>query len=338
MPKLKTTQPKYCRVSGRNVACYWRDGRRIQLPGPYGSPESLTAYHLEMALWAEEQAVIASESKPRPCKRNQLTVAELVAQFLIWADGHYVKDNEPTGAADQYDFATRIIVDSFGTFPVAKFTQQEMNKVRDRMTNTKLSRKEINRRIGKIKRIFNWGVSQGLVDANIALNLKFVEPLKKGRTKAPERPKVQPVTNAQIKATLPHLPPVVADMVRLQRSTGMRPGEVFVMRWRDIDQKKNIWLYWPESHKLQHRDLGRAIPLNKRCQKVLERYKGTPPDDIIFSPKRTMREKTERLAKSRKSKRQPSQVERAKKQLRAEQYVGEKYIPYPVMIWSFLNV
>ena len=327
MPKLLVRQPKYCRLSGRNVAYYWREGRRIYLPGLYGSNESIAAYHKEMALWAEERAAETSDKKLKPFagKQNQLTVAELVAQFLVWADENYVKDGKPTGAADQYEYATRIMIDKFGDSPASEFTQQELIAVQDAFKKNKISRQVINDRVARIKRIFNWGVSQGLVSIEVALKLKFVEPLKKGIAKVIERPKVKPVSNAQIKATLPHLSPVVADMVRLQRSTGMRPGEVFVMRWRDIDKKKDIWLYWPESHKLQHRDIGRAIPLNRRCQKVLARYSDTPPDDIIFSPKRTLREKSERLAESRKTKRQPSQVERAKKQLRPEQYVGEMY-------------
>jgi hypothetical protein len=43
---------------------------------------------------------------------------------------------------------------------------------------------------------------------------------------APELPPVRPVDDEVVEATLPYLPEIVADMVRLQRLTGARPGEV----------------------------------------------------------------------------------------------------------------
>jgi integrase len=43
------------------------------------------------------------------------------------------------------------------------------------------------------------------------------------------------VDDATVEATLPHLGPVVRDMVQLQRLTGMRPGEVCGTTWAEID-------------------------------------------------------------------------------------------------------
>lgn len=48
MPKLKNRTPKYCRFGTRNVAFYWQNGKRIFLPGTYGSCLSLVAYHRAM--------------------------------------------------------------------------------------------------------------------------------------------------------------------------------------------------------------------------------------------------------------------------------------------------
>lgn len=72
-------------------------------------------------------------------------------------------------------------------------------------------------------------------------SLNTVEPLRVGRTKAPELPEVKPVENAVVEATLPHLPEIVADMVRFQRLTGTRPGEVCGLRPADIDRTEEVW-------------------------------------------------------------------------------------------------
>src|SRR2546430_10597149 len=50
--------------------------------------------------------------------------------------------------------------------------------------------------------------------------------LRVGRGKARESIPVVPVEVAVVEATLPHLPPIVADMIRVQLATGMRPGEL----------------------------------------------------------------------------------------------------------------
>ncbi len=46
-----------------------------------------------------------------------------------------------------------------------------------------------------------------------------------------------PVDDSIIEATLPHLQPVVADMVRLQRLTGARPGEICSIRPADVNRR-----------------------------------------------------------------------------------------------------
>ena len=49
-----------------------------------------------------------------------------------------------------------------------------------------------------------------------------------------------------VEATLPHLSPTVAAMVRVQRLTGMRPQEVVLMRAGDIDRADPAcWVYRP---------------------------------------------------------------------------------------------
>ena len=140
-------------------------------------------------------------------------------------------------------------------------------------------------------------------------------------------PKRKPVADSVVDATLKHLPPVVADMVQIQRVTAMRPGEVFSMTWDKIDQTDDVWIYYT-SHKAEHHGIIRPVPLPKSCQVILEKYRDTHTNGLIFSPRRTLIERAEMRSANRKTKITPSQLERMKKQLRAYQYANESYNRY----------
>ncbi len=72
-------------------------------------------------------------------------------------------------------------------------------------------------------------------------------------------PPVLPVDDATVEATLPFLSTVVADMIRFQRLTGCRPGEVCGIRPMDVDRSGEVWVYRPASHKTEHHGKERFI-------------------------------------------------------------------------------
>ena len=74
-----------------------------------------------------------------------------------------------------------------------------------------------------------------------------------------ETPGVTCIDDAVVYATLPYLPEVVADMVRLQRLTGARPGEICSLRPCDLDRSSDVWLYSPCEHKTEHHEKERVI-------------------------------------------------------------------------------
>ncbi len=96
----------------------------------------------------------------------------------------------------------------------------------------------------------------------VLTSLSAVDGLRAGRTAARETPPVMPVTDAQIEATLPFMPQVVQDMIRVQLYTGMRPGELCQMRATDIEVAGELWGYHPRSHKTQRR--GRERPRERQ--------------------------------------------------------------------------
>jgi integrase len=107
------------------------------------------------------------------------------------------------------------------------------------------SRKYINKLMPVVTRAFKWAAAEELISAEVYHSLQTVEGLKAGRTKARETAPVLPVADDVVDATLPHLPVVIADMVRFERLTGARPGEVCQLRPVDLStpaiEVKRFW-------------------------------------------------------------------------------------------------
>jgi hypothetical protein len=66
----------------------------------------------------------------------------------------------------------------------------------------------------RLIRMFKWGVTEGRLPPAIPQALEMVPSLRRGKTTAHETEPVMPVDSSLVNATLPHLPEVVADMVR----------------------------------------------------------------------------------------------------------------------------
>jgi integrase len=145
-----------------------------------------------------------------------------------------------------------------------------LKAVREQMIKLGWVRKYINACIHCVRRMFKWAVANELIPASVYHGLLAVEGLKKGRTEAPEGKPVGPVVaDEHVEATQPFLTRPVQAMVQVQRHSGMRPGEVVIMRPRDIDRSGKVWKYRPESHKTEHHGLERIISLGPRAQAAL---------------------------------------------------------------------
>jgi integrase len=232
-------------------------GRRRYL-GRYGSPDSRQRYNQLVS------ELKASAGAPPPDPNERLTVIELVDRFLTHADSYYGKPETANFTA-----ALKPLVELYPRLPAVEFSPLKLKAVRQRMIEAGLTRKSINKRITRIRYLFKWGSSEELVPAPVHVSLATVTGLRAGRTQAVEAEPVKPVPPASIEATLEHLSPVVAAMVRLQPITGMRAGELVMMRGVDLDRTEPIWTYSPTEHKTTHHGHDRTIYLGGRAQAII---------------------------------------------------------------------
>ncbi len=267
MPKLTKSTPKYRKHRATGQAVVSLNGKDFYL-GPHGTKTSKTEYDRLIGEWLANGRTI-------PQSKGEITVTILINAYWKFAKSYYVKDGKKTNELAGVKAAVKVLKDRYGNSPVSEFGPLALEAVRNDMIATGNSRRYINQNIGRIKRMFRWGVSRELIDVEVYQRLKTVDGLKKGKTAARDYAPILPIDDETIELTIKKLVnPVVADMIRIQRLTGCRPGEVMNMKPVDIDRdtRKGVWLYYPSSHKMQHKDRHRVIVMGPAAQKILAKY------------------------------------------------------------------
>ena len=105
-------------------------------------------------------------------------------------------------------------------------------------------------------------------------------------------------------------------MVKLQRLTGMRPGEVCRMRGIDIDRDGEVWVFLPPTHKTHLLGKSRTILLGPQAQTVLLPFLDRPADAYLFTPHESyayLRENPMPGSRQRKTPVYPSELKRRAK-------------------------
>ena len=297
-------------------------GRQVYL-GPYGSAASREKYGRLIA----EYAAASAAAGPQPAGEN-LLVVQLVAAYWQFAEGYYRKDGKPTDHLFAVRRALAILRLIYGNTPAVEFGPLAFRAIQGQLIDAGRSRVYINTLCGIIKRMFKWGVSQELVPETIYRALATVPGLKRGRSAAREPEPIGPVADEVVQATLSHLPAVVADMVRFQRLTGCRPGEVCKLRPCDLDRSADVWAYRPAGHKTVHLGRGRIVWIGPQAQEVLLPYLLRAEDSFCFSPAESEEKRKAEMRGKRKTPVQPSQVDRRNRRPKrkpAVRYVKDAY-------------
>jgi integrase len=355
MPRAKQWPPKAHahKASGQDRVTV--DDRHVYL-GPTGSEQAKQKYdELIARLTAERAAQSARASplvQPHGVPATGLTVAELLERYDAYATNYYVKNGTPTKQLQRVRTALKFVRDNSGAALAARFGPLALEEVRSHMVERGWRRGTVNAHCDCVVRCWRWAASRELVPPGAYESLRSLDRLKAGRTAAPESEPVRPPEPSAVEAALTVLPRVVADMVRVQRLTGARGGELCSMRASQIRRVGDVHVYEPADHKTAHDGKGRAIAIGPRAWAVIEPHLpavcplcatsdrrgrigwrdglcgpcadrtaeeglcGPWPlvrcDGYVFSPREAERDRLADMRARRKSKVQPSQQHRKK--------------------------
>jgi integrase len=246
--------------------------------------------------WGVETRRAASPTEAQP----DLTISELILGYWGHVQSYYTKDGEPTSEVDTVRQALRPVRELYGHTPARSFGPLALKACQHGMIAKGWARTYINRQVNRVRRMFAWAVSCELLPVTIHQALVTVPGLRNGRSAAKEKPRVTSVPDDVVDKTLEHLLPTVAAMVRLQRLSGMRPQEVVRLRAVDIDMTDPAcWTYRPDRHKTEHHDRERVIFLGPLAQAILRPLLALELSGNLFSPKRTVAERSIRRRSKR---------------------------------------
>jgi integrase len=312
MPRLKNNPPRYpsrphktgqARIKFRGATYYL---------GVWGTPDSHQRYADFVERWRAGtlSAPLTVPSVP--------TIAALVLAWDTHAPNLLVDGNgQPTREVYCYRLSLNPLLAAHASLPVDEFTPALLDRLRQDMLASGLARKTVNQRVGRIRRVFSWGVTRGIVKEATAAMLDRLPGLRVPRGDALAESVVPPVPWEVVEATLPFLPPSLAAMVRVHYHGAMRSQDICRLRpgdlWRSTFPDGSplphpgVWLYLPGSletgglgpgkHKTAVHGHRREIWLGPRAQAALAPYLDKPPELPCFSPALAIRETRTALRK-----------------------------------------
>jgi integrase len=291
MPTLRHAIPRYTRYKKR-FARMRLGGQDVHL-GLYDSPESLAEFNRRVAEWMAQQRVAL------PATKEVVRVSHVIKRFAQHLKTLYKsKSGRDTGTRETYRPVLKLLGELYGLTPAEDFGPLALKAIRLKMVERGNGRKYINEGAAKIIAAFRFAASEQMISDAIYRKLESVDNLKPRETAAAEPRKITPVSDEVFEKTLAHCSPPVAAMARVQRYTGMRPGEVTQMRPMDIDRTGDIWFYTPREHKTEHHGITRVIAIGPKAQAALLRFLLRDADAECFSP-REAQDKAESVRKTR---------------------------------------
>jgi integrase len=227
------------KVNGREYTRYF---------GPWGSAEAKGAYLRFQQEWAAGLAETGAAGRG-------LTVPALADSYLTFAEGYYRKAGRLTSEITLIRPAVGLLLAVAPDKLAAEFTADDLRAVQSAGVRAGLARKTVNAYVSRVVRMFAWGAGQtgadkqSLVPPAVVGALREVKPIERGRTRAPDRPKVGSVPRPMVEAVFPHLHKnesrraVLEAAVRLHWLTGMRSTELVRMTPADLDRSGDLWRY-----------------------------------------------------------------------------------------------
>lgn len=289
--------PKYRHHKASGLAVITVNGRDHYL-GPYGTPESRDAYAKIVDEWntmgqASTYGILTDAS-----------VSMLINDYLNFCEGYYPKskNSETVHAKLALRFMAPYLDERAKDFGPLKLKTVRENMVGSKVKRTgrPYSRQYINCLVDRICRMFRWAAENEVVPITVYQALSNVPGLKRGRTLAPEAPKVRPVDDAVVEQTKKHCSAVVRDMITLQQLTGMRPGEVCTLTVGMIDRSHpEVWVAILPEHKCAWRGKTREIFLGPQAQALLLPYLQRDVDVALFSAKESEQQRNAKRTEAR---------------------------------------
>lgn len=279
--------------------------------GVHGSAESRRKYAEFIKDWERSHGI---EIRARATSKS--AIAEIVPA--------YVAQLRPTlSDTEKADIARNLetLADRWGQYRPDSFRGSEFKALRRLWLAAGHFRPTIKKASGRVRRFFRWMVAEELCRPETHAIICAVEDLRPGE--APEGRVVFPVPLRTFVRTLWYAPRQLRAIALVQYYAGPRPseacrmtgaeiyraGEMFEVDGRSIRVPAGVWLFYPEFQKTKKKAV---YVIGPRLQRVLVPFLREDPAEPMFQPRESRADWIAKKRAARKSKVQPSQVDRSK--------------------------
>lgn len=127
----------------------------------------------------------------------------------------------------------------------------------------------VNRELALLKRMFNLAIDWDLfLGQNPVRKVKFFQEFNTGRRTLTREEEEKLIRNAA---------PYLQDLIGFALNTGLRIGEIFILRWSDVDWEKSFLnVFAPKTGKI------RVVPMNPETRRILEAWSLGRKNEFIF--------------------------------------------------------
>ena len=211
--------------------------------------------------------------------RNAESFGELAADYLE----RHAKPKKKSWKEDQRKLTVDMLP-YWRSRPVKAITRKHVHALLDRLTD-RGKPVMYNRVLALVSRIFTYGIDKDWLDSNPAAHV----------SKQKETPRERTLTDEEFKAlwtlldaakTPTRTPgavitPMMARGLQLMVRTGQRAGEVFGMRWADVDEASGWWTIPGTKTK---NGKAHRVPLTKAALGLITKARtaGSGPDGLVF--------------------------------------------------------
>jgi integrase len=289
----------------RSHTTTWYDANGTRRTKRFGKETEVTKKRARAAYDAWLKTQWLSKPSVRTPGAEGMTVADLARKYAEHCRQSYRTRGEQSTHFSQIASAMNALIDRYGVMPASSLGAPEITQLRDAMVHSRtkhpmkhldqrpLSISTVNGRLRIIKQMFAWARNYGWVSRESVFDVALAKPLRAGRSDALPVKYVKPVPADILQTTVKHCPKTIADMIWVLYWTGMRSGELIIMRPCDIDTRsKDVWLYRPRHHKTEHRGKSRIVPIGPKAQAILKLYiEKRKINEVLFTPSDAHRER-----------------------------------------------
>ena len=228
------------------------------------------------------------QSTSAPWMRRQAPahVNELCDIAQAWAESYYTKigrdgQRRPTREHLAIRDALKPLRAVAGDRPPDTLSAEDLCHCQQCLLEQGISRPVINSRVNRIRRIVKWATRppRRWIPVDVLTDMQLVEPLKPGRTEAPETEGPTSVSWDVVSDTISRANLQLASMIELQWHTGMRCCELVGMTVSELSEHEDLVLYRPADHKSQHHGVERLIWIGPEGQRVLRSWIAQMPTE-----------------------------------------------------------